>query len=48
MPVIIEPPGPHEPTPPLRRRLAWFIAIAAASVLVTAAAAYGLKALLPI
>ena len=48
MPAIIEgPPEPGAPAAPLWRRLAWFAAIAVASVVVTAAVAYGLKALLP-
>ena len=48
MPAIIEgPPEPGAPASPLWRRLAWFVAIALASLAVTAGAAYGLKALLP-
>jgi hypothetical protein len=47
-PPIIEPPEPGAPQPPLITRLLWFAAIAAASVLATAAIAYGLKALLPV
>ena len=47
-PPIIEPPEPGAPQPPLGRRLLWFAGIAAASVLATAAVAYGLKALLPV
>ena len=48
MPVIIEgPPEAGAPTPPLWRKLVWFAAIALASLGVTAAVAYGLKALLP-
>ena len=49
MPAIIEgPPEPNAPAAPLWKRLAWFVAIAAASVVATAAIAYGLKALLPV
>ena len=47
-PPIIEAPDPGAPLPPFGRRLAWFAGIAAASVLATAAVAYGLKALLPV
>ena len=48
MPAIIEgPPEPGAPLAPLRRRLAWFVGIAIAAMLVTAAVAYGLKAILP-
>ena len=48
MPAIIEgPPEPDATPAPLWRRIAWFLAIAAGSVLVTAAVAYALKALLP-
>jgi hypothetical protein len=48
MPVIIEgPPEPGAPCPPLWRRIAWFAAIAVASLAATAGVAYGLKALLP-
>ena len=48
MPAIIEgPPEPGAPAPPLWRRLAWFVAIAVASLAGTATVAYGLKALLP-
>jgi hypothetical protein len=48
MPAIIEgPPEPGAPQAPLWRRLAWFVGIAIASVTIVAAAAYGLKALLP-
>jgi len=49
MPAIIEgPPEPNAPSPPLWKRLAWFVGIALASVVMTAAVAYGLKALLPV
>lgn len=44
---IIEPVGPPEPgapRSPLLARLGWFAAIAAAAVIVTALAAYVLKA----
>ena len=48
MPAIIEgPPEPGAPQPPLWRRLAWFVALAVAAALATAAVAYALKALLP-
>jgi hypothetical protein len=48
MPAIIEgPPEPGAPAQPLWRRLAWFAAIALASLAATALVAYGLKALLP-
>jgi hypothetical protein len=48
MPAIIEgPPEPGAPSPPLWRRLAWFVGIAVASSLAVAAVAYALKALLP-
>lgn len=46
MPAIIEPPEPGTPSPPLRRRLAWFFGLAVASAAATAAVAYLLKALL--
>jgi hypothetical protein len=48
MPAIIE--GPPERTslrPPLWRRLAWFVGLAALAGSSTALAAYALKALLP-
>ena len=47
MRAIIEPQGPPDPgarEPPLARRLAWFAAIAVAGAVVTALAAYALKA----
>ena len=47
MPAIIEgPPGPDDPSPPLARRIGWFLAIAAASAGLVAVAAYGMRALL--
>jgi len=47
MPVIIEgPPEPGAPQGPLWRRLAWFVALAAGGMGVTAAVAYGLRALI--
>ncbi|HZZ36379.1 MAG TPA: hypothetical protein VFE03_11675 [Caulobacteraceae bacterium] len=48
MPAIIEgPPEPGAPSPPLWRRLAWFVGLAVGAAGATALAAYGLKALLP-
>jgi hypothetical protein len=48
MPAIIEgPPEPGAPQGPLWRRLAWFVGLAVAAMLATAAVAYGLKAILP-
>lgn len=50
MPAIIEPQGPPEPgapAPPLWRRLVWFLGLAVAATVITAAVAYGMKALLP-
>ena len=44
---IIEPEGPPDPgapSPPLARRLAWFAALAVAGAVITALAAYALKA----
>jgi predicted cobalt transporter CbtA len=47
MPAIIEPPPePGMPPSPLWKRLAWFVALAAAGALATAAVAYALKLLL--
>jgi len=47
MPAIIEgPPDPGAPAAPLWRRLAWFVGLAAAGALGTAAVAYLLRALL--
>ena len=47
MPAIIEPPPePGEPLAPLGRRLGWFVGLAVAAALGTAAVAYLLKALL--
>jgi hypothetical protein len=46
----IEPQGPPEPdaaSSPLWKRLIWFAGIAVAASAVTAAVAYGLKALMP-
>ncbi len=49
MKAIIEgPPEPGAPARPLWRRLAWFVGLAGAAALATAAVAYGLKALLPV
>ena len=45
--IIERPPQPGEPAAPLWRRLAWFFGLALTAMLVTAALAYGLKALLP-
>jgi hypothetical protein len=48
--IIIEPqgpPGPDDPPPPVLNRLLWFVGLALAATLATAAAAYALKALLP-
>jgi hypothetical protein len=45
--IIEPPPGPDWTPPPLWKRLAWFAAIALASVVVTGVVAYGMKALLP-
>jgi len=47
MPAIIEPPPePDAPQGPLWKRLAWFLGLAIAATLLTAAVAYALKALL--
>ena len=47
MPAIIEgPPEPGDPVPPLRRRLAWFVAIALASTAAVATVAYALRAMI--
>ncbi|MBW3616428.1 MAG: DUF2474 domain-containing protein [Proteobacteria bacterium] len=47
MPAIIEgPPEPGEPTPPLWRRLFWFVAIALASTGAVATVAYALRAMI--
>jgi hypothetical protein len=40
------PPEGDAPPPPLARRLAWFVGLAAVSALAVAAVAYFLKALL--
>ena len=45
--IIERPPEPGAPPPPLWKRLAWFVALAALGALSTAAVAYALKALLP-
>jgi hypothetical protein len=45
--IIEPPPEPGEPLPPVWKRLAWFVGIALAATLVTAAVAYAMKALLP-
>jgi hypothetical protein len=47
MPPIIEgPPEEGDPRRPLGKRLLWFIALWAGSLLAVAAIAYGLRALL--
>ena len=47
MPPIIEgPPEEGEARRPLGQRLIWFVVLWAASLLVVAAAAYGLRALI--
>ena len=47
MPAIIEPPPePGAPLPPLWKRLAWFVGLAAAASAATLAVAYGLRAVL--
>jgi hypothetical protein len=40
------PPGADDPKPPLGKRLVWFAAIWATSLLCVAAAAYALRALI--
>ncbi|MGI8839834.1 MAG: hypothetical protein ACR2F8_03475 [Caulobacteraceae bacterium] len=48
MPAIIEgPPAPGDPSRPLWRRVAWFVALALGSAAATALTAWGLEALLP-
>ena len=42
----VPPPESGEPPPSLASRLAWFVALGAAGLAVTAAVAYGLRALL--
>lgn len=44
--LIAPPPEPGERLPPFSRRLAWFVGLAIAASLATAAVAYLLKALL--
>lgn len=44
--IIEPPPEPGAPQAPLWRRLAWFVGLALAAALATAAVAYLLKALL--
>lgn len=46
MRAIIEPPPDGQPPGPLWRRLAWFVGLAVAGALATAAVAYSLRALL--
>lgn len=49
MPAIIEPegpPDPNAPAAPLWRRLAWFVGLALAALILTASVAYALRALL--
>jgi hypothetical protein len=47
MRVTIEgPPGPGDPSPPLGRKLLWFVALGLGGLLATGAVAYGLRALL--
>lgn len=45
--IIEPPPEPGAPLPPLWKRLAWFVALAAAGSVSVAVVAYGLEALLP-
>ncbi|HEY9235605.1 MULTISPECIES: hypothetical protein [Phenylobacterium] len=45
--IIEGPPEPGDPSPPLWKRLAWFVAIAAGASGVTMIVAYAMKALLP-
>lgn len=44
--IIEPPPEPGEPPPSLKTRLVWFVGLAVAGSLATAAVAYLLKALL--
>ena len=44
--IIEPPPEPGAPLAPLVHRLVWFVGLAVAGALVTAIAAYGLRALL--
>lgn len=46
MPIIEGPPEPGEARSPLGKRLLWFVALWAGSLLVVAAAAYSLRALI--
>ena len=45
-PIIEGPPDDGEPKRPLAKRLAWFVALWLASLIVVAAVAYGLRALI--
>ena len=48
MRAIIEgPPEPGAPSPPLWKRLVWFVGLAVSACAVTMLAAYAMKALLP-
>ncbi len=44
--IIEPPPEPGAPLEPLWKRLAWFAGLSLSAMLATAAAAYGLRALL--
>ena len=45
--IIEGPPEPGAPSPPLWKRLAWFVGLAITACAVTMLAAYAMKALLP-